>query len=112
MFDQSIIKTSGQWPKLVAFFVGNMIGGVLIFAAVRDFQAEAGPWLFLIGMGLTITSFFFGVLAIRCPRCKARWLWQALSQQKHSEWLPHLLSHSRCPACSYSPRSESQVAGA
>ncbi len=60
---------------------------------------EIGLAYSLSGMGIGIVSFIFGCVFIRCPNCKAPWLWLGVSGKNTSEWLHWLLTHSECPKC-------------
>jgi hypothetical protein len=43
-------------------------------------------------------------LTIRCPECRSKLLWIAVSSHSMSEWLPWLLSVTSCPVCGFTPR--------
>lgn len=53
----------------------------------------------LTGTILSIASFLFACLAIRCPSCHTHWAWKAISQEDASEWLMSLMSQTECPKC-------------
>lgn len=112
MFDRSIIKTSGQMPKLVLLFAVLIGGWIAMVIGLKNLEGSGwGFPLALAGMSIGLASFLLALLFIRCPRCGSRWLWKAVSQQEHSQWLSTLLSNSTCPSCAYTPNRESQVAG-
>ena len=76
MFDNSVIRKTGQWWKLQVFFFGLLGGGVCMAVGVSlmsDHPEVAGA---LLGGGVLLVgiSSVFGLRAIRCPDCGARWL--------------------------------------
>ena len=102
MFEDSVIRKTGQLWKMYLFFWGVVIGGLVMFYGLANLgNAEIGFALSLSGMGVGIFSFIFGCVSIRCPKCNARWLWQGVSGKSSKEWLHWLLSHSECPKCKY-----------
>jgi hypothetical protein len=96
MFEQSIIKKSGQWWKAVVSFVTMAGGGLIVFFSLAD---KSLLFPLIVGMILVAFGFVFGCLAIRCPECKARWVWRAVKGQSASQWFPWLFSHKECPYC-------------
>lgn len=77
-----------------------LVGGIacLISAAVRF----APPYAAAVGLGLLVWGTYAWLNAARCPKCDARWLWQAWSE--HFPNVPeHVRAISLCPACGYAP---------
>lgn len=52
-----------------------------------------------VGIIIGIISFVFGCFSIRCPICKAPWVWLGVSGKGSNKWLHWLLSRSKCPKC-------------
>lgn len=108
MFERSVIKTTGQWSKAVISFCAVIVGGVIMLVGSSRLNASdyvgpatmlgGGAFLFLGGVILAVT-------AVRCPKCRARWVWLGLSKQASDEWLTWLLSRSECPRCGYASTS-------
>ena len=96
----TIIERSRQRWKLAASFISVALGTTLI---VRGHDSGFGITLPLLGVVLCATGFLFGVLAIRCPLCGARWVWLAVSEQPASRWFQWLDSQTACPACQHDP---------
>ena len=92
---------TGQMWKLA-------IGTVAYFAALFLFAwgVLRGPDFQFIAAGLL--TFALGVMfcsiAIRCPKCGARWYWTALRHYQ-PRFVSRLLLQSRCPSCDYSEGS-------
>jgi len=72
-----------------------LIGIYTANAAVRNASFYAVLAGFLIG----VSGGLFGILAIRCPACGARWAWQSIKTQSVGRWLPWLVSRTQCPSC-------------
>jgi DNA-directed RNA polymerase subunit RPC12/RpoP len=54
-----------------------------------------------VGIGLGLGAGLITCLAVRCPRCSARWLWMAVSEQSHTRYLKWLAELNACPRCGY-----------
>ena len=98
----SIIKKSGQSWKMRVSFAGIIISGALMFGGSFiggtntqfDFYS-----LIPIGALIGMLSFLFAILAIRCPNCKDKWFWRAVSKKDKNNWLIWLENQSNCPEC-------------
>jgi hypothetical protein len=102
MFENSVIRKTGQLWKMYVFFCGAVIGGLIMFYGLANLENnKIGLAFSLAGMGAGIISFVFGCVSIRCPKCKAPWLWQGVSGKSSKGWLHWLLSRSECPKCKY-----------
>lgn len=99
---RSVLVKSGQaWKLWLAVTGVAMAGGLVVFALSRISMFSRGDFtlVMLAGVFLGIASFFFGCTAIRCPRCHARWFWQAVSAERSDRWIGWLLCLESCPAC-------------
>ena len=104
VFQSSVIRKTGQWPKFVASVAALISGGAAMFFAVREMPTSAATpvlVLFLGGAAASLGSAIFACIAIRCPSCGARWFWAAVSKQETNHWLPWLMSQPTCPSCSF-----------
>ncbi len=102
MFNQSIIRSSGQWWKVVISFCSVVIGGLSLLLGLHTLRGNNSNlviFLILFGILLGLSGIAFAIFAIRCRNCGARWVWLALSKQKYNQWLFWLLSQSKCPTC-------------
>lgn len=66
----------------------------------------APEWTVLVSVIFGLGALVFGSLAVRCPDCGARWVWIAISERDHNEWLPWLLTLAACPKCGYGAPEE------
>ena len=66
-----------------------------------DLDHPMGPVILLSGLALTGLSFVGLCVFVRCPRCRARLLWHAVSKDAHPHGLNGLLLATKCPFCSF-----------
>jgi hypothetical protein len=98
MGGSSIIEKSGQlWKVRLSWYcglagLGIMFVGWLIFAF---------PLLLLVGVILLLGSLVFASVSIRCPVCRASWLWDWNARTRRERLGPigHLMTLSECPRC-------------
>ena len=105
----NLIRRSGQTWKIAA-------GGLcLLVAVIAAGFAQLGPpplfgtapeWTALISAVFGLGALMFGSLAVRCPDCRARWVWMAVSEQNHNELIRWLLTLHACPKCGYGAPQE------
>jgi hypothetical protein len=95
MFDQSVIRKTGQWWKgqLASFCVFG--GGVVMLYGISNSLLPA----IFSGMAAVAVGFVFACASIRCPFCGARWVWLGVNGQHSGQWFPWLMAQSTCPSC-------------
>jgi len=102
MFDNSIIKKTGQMWKLNLAFMLTILGAASLFYGINIADAQPDSLavsLVLCGIIVALASLIFGIVSIRCPNCKTPWLWQGISGKSSNQWLIWLLSRTECPKC-------------
>lgn len=100
MYEESIIRKTGQRWKLGMAFGGLLIGGVIMFSGLSLLASnQAAVFAVLGGIGFGVAGFVYGCTAIRCPNCGARWVWLGVSGKSSGQWLNWLLNQSSCPKC-------------
>ena len=100
--EQSVLRRAGQAWKLQVAFVGLLIAGVLMVWAqlkITSLTAEQFTFLTLAGVAMALVSLFGACIAIRCPSCGSKWLWQAVRNKHSNSWLAWLLEQKACPTC-------------
>jgi hypothetical protein len=100
--EQSVLRRAGQAWKLRLALVGLLLGGGLMLWAqwrIAGLTAEQFTVLILSGVVVALASLFGACLAIRCPACGSKWLWQAVREKHSSSWLAWLLEQKTCPTC-------------
>ncbi|HEV7243337.1 MAG TPA: hypothetical protein VGQ36_29195 [Thermoanaerobaculia bacterium] len=111
MFEQSVIKQTGQWAKALIALCGLIAGGAVTFVGISRLAAS-GRAAFLMVVGgilLAVASSLLGIAGIYCPKCKARWVWTAISKRASNEWLAWLLNKPECPSCGYPSGNRGQT---
>ena len=78
-----------------------MLGFAALVYGVNSLDRFFGFKMSCVGIGLDLGAFFITCLAVRCPRCSARWLWRAVSEQSHTRFLKWLAEQTACPQCGY-----------
>lgn len=102
MFDNSIIKKTGQMWKLYLSFILLLLGVASLFIGIKIAEIKShslAAFLVLGGLIVGLSSLIFGIVSVRCPNCKAPWLWQGMSGQSPGNWLIWLMSRTACPKC-------------
>ncbi len=93
----NVIKTSRQrWQVAV--------GGLLLLPSAYLAFFDRGAThelLTLFWVLCAVGALAFTGTGVRCPACRARWVWMAVSKQRHNAWLPWLLKLESCPSCGY-----------
>ena len=57
--------------------------------------------MFLGGMVVGLLSLIATWFSIRCPKCRAPWLWMAVSTQNYNRWGDWIFALKACPKCGY-----------
>ena len=102
MFENSIIAKTGQMWKLLLGILVVGGGAVIMFWGIASLSRTEGfapvPFIFS-GMLLVVIGFGFIALAVRCPRCGARWCLRSMSQKDAGIWFAWLMAQTNCPWC-------------
>jgi len=90
---------------------GVSMVGCLMVASVQplewiDLNHPVGPWVLMSGFALAIPAFVGLCAFVRCPRCRARVVWEAFSREAHHHGTSGLLAAVQCPRCGFSSVSE------
>ena len=81
-----------------------LLGGGAVAASRAMSSSQGNAWLLVDLAGIVVGllgGLVFPSLSIRCPRCRVRWFWMAISSQKHDEWFSWLFAAEACPECGY-----------
>jgi endogenous inhibitor of DNA gyrase (YacG/DUF329 family) len=62
---------------------------------------SVATWVLLIGFVLAISAGTGLCAFVRCPQCRVRVLWHAVSQDAHPHGLYGLFASAKCPFCGY-----------
>lgn len=93
--EQSLIRRTGQSWKVVTGFVGMIVGGSIMLAAILADHLVGT----LAGIAAVAGAIVGSCLCVRCPLCRDAWVWRAMRTQDASSWVPWLLTLTNCPRC-------------
>lgn len=98
----SIVSATNQSWKMNTFYLSLGVSGLFMFAGdyIGNLVSMSQPaYLNIAGTLLSMVSFIAICLSIKCPKCKDKWLWRAVSNSKSGDWLFWLKSQTSCPVC-------------
>jgi len=110
MYEQSVLRKSGQWWKAL-LFVGLIFGGVTAVLLGWRLIAESPPntmpppyvyWTLGAGFVVWFIGLVFGFTAIGCRNCDAPWLWllvKGANGKPAGLWFSELMDRPDCPVC-------------
>jgi len=93
----TLLKATGQSWKFNTAIATVIVGGVVYWASKR----LDNEYVFWTSCVIMFGGLIFGCTSIRCPACRARLMWKAVSERDHREWGGWLLSLDRCPMCGF-----------
>ncbi len=91
-----LVKTDQAWKF-------NLLCMAVVFSGMVAYFGDLylGDKAYMVGSALFLTAVLWSVVSIRCPRCKARWLVNAVCEKDHRIWDVWLVSLEFCPECEY-----------
>jgi hypothetical protein len=102
----SFIKASKQIWKIVISMTPIAICGLIVIFQSYLYEPIGEDLTMSIVLSSTILGmvfFIWGCLFIRCPKCKLRLFWHAVTKQDSGVWVTWLFSFVECPRCQYKP---------
>jgi rubredoxin len=102
MFDNSIVRKTGQMWKVYLGILGFLAGVVTMEVGFLLSPASTvGAVVLVVGINIMLGSSAFAMAAIRCPDCRANFVWEARATAgRHPGNLFSELSKlSECPRC-------------
>ncbi len=98
--DASILYRTGQIWKFRVMYLFTLLGIALVIGA--QWFKDSGSWF--VGMDIAgclaiLVGLAFPMLAVKCPECRARWYWMAVSKKHDTHAFRWLASQAACPAC-------------
>jgi hypothetical protein len=83
-----------------------MLGGLMLsslpwIAQSDDVDRNLFRRVALTGFALALPSFVGLCLFVRCPKCRTRLIWLAISKDAHPNGLSALLKATKCPFCQF-----------
>tara|TARA_R110002124_G_C8903524_1_gene510005 strand:+ start:532 stop:888 length:357 start_codon:yes stop_codon:yes gene_type:complete len=98
----SMLSATNQNWKMNVFYISLGMGAFLMFGGryFGDLFSIAHPaYINIAGVLIGLISFFVACVSIKCPDCKDKWFWRAVSKSKSGDWLFWLKSQISGPAC-------------
>ena len=100
------LKWTGHQTAIGVVFALCMLGCLMVLSVEPlewvDLNRPIGPWVLLSGFALAIPAFIGLCAFVRCPRCRARIVWHAVSRDAHPRGTNGLLIATKCPICGFS----------
>ena len=107
---QSFVGRTGQMKRMGTGVALMVIGAAVMLSPMPQFLAITRPETFGLllfgGIAITLIGFLWLSLLIRCPSCRAKLFWRAVSQAQQALWFRALMQ-TDCPACGYTPSPSS-----
>jgi len=116
-FVGNFLKWTGHQGAVSLSFALFTLGGLMAGGPLTwiDPQRPIAIWISLGGLALAIPTFAGLCIFVRCPRCRTRLLWHAVSKDAHPRGLNAILLATKCPCCDFpesAPSHGHQTAGA
>lgn len=105
-FDSNLLLATGQAWKLIVGVVLLLAGTFVMWFGLQRLSEPDGLLATFAGLGASLVAIATTPLLVRCPTCRARWVWMAVSKQDHRRWVTWLLLLRTCPRCGYDPRAQ------
>ena len=107
MFEKSFLKSNGQLWKVwlsITLAVFALVCVLVVLGGDAGDNPGGSMLIVVIGLVLAVGGFIWACISVRCPACKARLLWMAVSKQSHKTWLISLITQNECPSCGAASR--------
>lgn len=107
MFNNSLIKKSGQIWKIYIFFISILSNSVfLIFYLTNNNLSLYETYFLLLGIAVGCLGNLYAILFIRCPHCGTHLPQYYMGKENVNRWLISLLNCKECPVCNNEPESK------
>jgi hypothetical protein len=100
----SLLKTTKQmWKLYLPMTMMVICGAVILFQGTLSESIGKGTTFTLVGLSgvFGMASFILPIFWIKCPNCKLKLFYFAVSKRELGSWLPWLLSQEKCPKCNF-----------
>lgn len=100
--DHGIIQRTNQTWKLVILLIFIAIAGTVMLVSLANMNQLDKTNTIAIVLGsvfVGITLFVILINMIKCPNCRAKWFWLAVSGQSSGNWFAWLVGLQQCPKC-------------
>jgi dipeptide/tripeptide permease len=100
----TFLRWTGHQRAIAVGAIILVAGGIMVYAASSrwlDATRPLTPFIFVAGHVLWLGAFVSLSAFVRCPRCRVRIVWQALSKAPHPHGLTTLWFAGACPFCGF-----------
>jgi len=109
----SFLRWTGHQAVITSVFGLGMVGCLMVLSVEPlewiDLNRPIAPWVLLSGFTLAIPALAGLCLFLRCPQCRERVVWNAVSKGSHPGGMNALLASAQCPSCGFSSASTKQT---
>ena len=96
-FGPLLERTHQTW-KLTASTAATVLGVGVYFLPNAFHSGVPNLWVVGCSILLCAGSSVLFLWTVRCPVCRANWVWQA-AKQRSTNWVDWLRQQHRCPSC-------------
>jgi hypothetical protein len=99
------LRWTGHHRAIAVTFALLMLGCLMVLAVEPfgwvDIMRPVGSWALLTGFALAIPAFVGLCVFVRCPRCRVRLIWHAVSKNSHPRGINNIMLAPKCPFCGF-----------
>lgn len=99
--EESILYSTGQIWKYRVGYIGGIIA-LALFGIQWFRDSMPGPWYIgmdIAGTGAVLATLIFPMIAVKCPKCGARWEWIAVNKKHGAKGFGWVVRQTSCPVC-------------
>jgi len=99
---KTILGTTNQIWKMNAFYLSLTVAAIFMFGGSylgKALSISQPVYINISGVFIGLVSFLIACLSIKCPNCKDKWFWRAVSKSESGAWLFWFKSQLSCPVC-------------
>lgn len=105
MLPDGFLRRTGQapifWLSLLLMVAGTAVA--IAVAVSERMSSDGGLMIFALAMTCALAATVLPWRAIRCPKCRRRWLWQmATTESPMMIWSAYIIQS--CPLCGFDGR--------
>ena len=92
-----------MWKIITVVIIALLSGSVIIFQGFLYEPVGENTTMIavIIATLLGSISLIWGSLSIKCPKCKLKLFWYAVSKLNSSSWFIWILGFEECPQCGH-----------
>jgi hypothetical protein len=98
------LRWTGHHRTIAVVFALFMVGSLMVSGPLLWIHSASDRTLLIDlcgGLALAIPTFTWLCVFVRCPRCRTRLIWHAVSKDDHPRGLNAMLLATKCPFCGF-----------